>query len=55
MISIITLGIAGIVFLLGVIVLQLGAGGFAPRFVFTIALLVSGIVFLGALTGVAGV
>ena len=49
MISIITIGVAAIVFLLGVIVLQLGKTTFASIAVFIVALLLSGFVGLAAL------
>lgn len=52
MISIIALGIAGIVFLLGVIVLQLGKTTFSSIAVFIVALLLSSMIGLSALASV---
>lgn len=52
MISIIALGVAAIVFLLGVIVLQLGRTTFASIAVFIVALLLSAMIGLSALASV---
>ena len=55
MIGTITLGIAGIVFLLGVIVLQLGKTTYSSIAVFIVALMLSGLLGLIGLTGAAGI